>query len=66
MHRLRSRVLAHDGEAMGRQWRLISCGHIHRWAIPRQIRIVQEIPKTSVGKVNKKLIREQELGGGEH
>lgn len=38
----------------------VDSGRINRWAIPRQIRIVQEIPKTSVGKVNKKLIRERE------
>lgn len=41
----------------------VESGCINRWAIPRQIRIVQEIPKTSVGKVNKKLIRERELQG---
>ncbi|MGY3901591.1 fatty acid--CoA ligase [Aeromonas lusitana] len=40
--------------------RFVDSGRINRWAIPRQIRIVQEIPKTSVGKVNKKLIREHE------
>jgi len=34
-------------------------GEINRWAIPEQINIVAEIPKTSVGKINKKLIREQ-------
>jgi fatty-acyl-CoA synthase len=36
-------------------------GRINKWAIPRQIRIVTDIPKTSVGKINKRLIREQEL-----
>ena len=41
----------------------VESGCINRWAIPRQIRIVQEIPRTSVGKVNKRLIRERELGG---
>ncbi|MGY3945306.1 fatty acid--CoA ligase [Aeromonas tecta] len=39
----------------------VDSGRINRWAIPRQIRVVQEIPKTSVGKVNKRLIREQEM-----
>ncbi|WP_349918264.1 fatty acid--CoA ligase [Aeromonas veronii] len=34
-------------------------GRINKWAIPQQVCIVHEIPKTSVGKVNKKLIREQ-------
>ena len=35
-------------------------GHINKWAIPKQIRLVDDIPKTSVGKINKKLIRELE------
>ncbi|MDG9959003.1 MULTISPECIES: hypothetical protein [Citrobacter] len=39
-------------------------GHITKWAIPRQIRIVPEIPKTSVGKINKRLIRELEASNG--
>ena len=34
-------------------------GHIAKWAIPERISVVSEIPKTSVGKINKKLIREQ-------
>ncbi|GGK60483.1 fatty acid--CoA ligase [Amphritea balenae] len=32
-------------------------GRINRWAIPQQIEITTEIPKTSVGKINKKQIR---------
>ncbi|WP_432474077.1 fatty acid--CoA ligase [Amphritea sp. HPY] len=32
-------------------------GRINKWAIPQQIEITTEIPKTSVGKINKKLIR---------
>jgi fatty-acyl-CoA synthase len=36
-------------------------GHINKWAIPKQIRVVTDIPKTSVGKINKRLIREHEL-----
>ncbi|MNN94923.1 long-chain-fatty-acid--CoA ligase [compost metagenome] len=39
----------------------VASGHINKWAIPRQIRFVADIPKTSVGKINKKLIRENEL-----
>lgn len=39
----------------------VASGHINKWAIPRQIRFVADIPKTSVGKINKKLIRETEL-----
>ena len=33
-------------------------GHINKWAIPSQIAIVTEIPKTSVGKLDKKRIRQ--------
>lgn len=32
-------------------------GHLSKWAIPSQIAIVTEIPKTSVGKLDKKRIR---------
>lgn len=34
-------------------------GDINKWAIPEQIAFVDDIPKTSVGKINKKLIRDQ-------
>ncbi|MDO6823116.1 fatty acid--CoA ligase [Marinobacter sp. 1_MG-2023] len=34
-------------------------GEINKWAIPAQIDFVEDIPKTSVGKINKKLIRDQ-------
>ena len=33
-------------------------GRINKWAIPKLFMFVSEIPKTSVGKINKKLIRE--------
>ncbi|ANY89348.1 MULTISPECIES: fatty acid--CoA ligase [Pseudomonas] len=33
-------------------------GHINKWAIPSQIAIVTEVPKTSVGKLDKKRIRQ--------
>ncbi|MCL5042282.1 MAG: fatty acid--CoA ligase [Gammaproteobacteria bacterium] len=32
-------------------------GRINKWAIPSQIAVVSEIPKTSVGKLDKKVIR---------
>ena len=38
----------------------VSSGRINKWAIPRRFKFVTEIPKTSVGKINKKLIRESE------
>jgi fatty-acyl-CoA synthase len=34
-------------------------GDINKWAIPGQMDFVDDIPKTSVGKINKKLIRDQ-------
>ncbi|AXS82707.1 MULTISPECIES: fatty acid--CoA ligase [Marinobacter] len=37
----------------------VDSGEINKWAIPRQIDFVEDIPKTSVGKINKKLIRDQ-------
>ena len=38
-------------------------GAISKWAIPDRFYLVQEIPKTSVGKLNKKVIRQQALEG---
>src|SRR5450830_1374683 len=35
----------------------VELGHLSKWAIPSQIAIVTEIPKTSVGKLDKKRIR---------
>ncbi|CRL47569.1 MULTISPECIES: fatty acid--CoA ligase [Pseudomonas] len=40
----------------------VESGRINKWAIPKQFKFVAEIPKTSVGKINKKLIRESEAG----
>lgn len=37
----------------------VDSGDINKWAIPEQMRFVEDIPKTSVGKTNKKLIRDQ-------
>ncbi|UTW12386.1 fatty acid--CoA ligase [Marinobacterium rhizophilum] len=37
----------------------VDTGQINKWAIPSEIRFVESIPMTSVGKINKKLIREQ-------
>ncbi|RBH53590.1 MULTISPECIES: fatty acid--CoA ligase [Pseudomonas] len=36
-------------------------GRINKWAIPKQFKFVTEIPRTSVGKIDKKRIRESEL-----
>lgn len=35
----------------------VTSGQISKWAVPDEYRFVQEIPKTSVGKIDKKLIR---------
>ena len=37
----------------------VQSGHLSKWAVPDEIRFVNEIPKTSVGKIDKKLIRTQ-------
>lgn len=37
----------------------VTQGKLRRWAIPSMIRIVDEIPKTSVGKLDKKRIRSE-------
>lgn len=37
-------------------------GTISKWAVPDDFHIVNEIPKTSVGKINKKAIREEVRG----
>jgi len=37
----------------------VDSGDINKWAIPGQMDFVDDIPKTSVGKINKKLIRDQ-------
>lgn len=39
--------------------RFVEEGLIEKWAIPDTIKVVDEIPRTSVGKVDKKLIRSQ-------
>jgi fatty-acyl-CoA synthase len=38
-------------------------GELSKWAVPTQVAVVTEIPKTSVGKLDKKRIR-QELAQG--
>jgi fatty-acyl-CoA synthase len=35
----------------------VAQGKLNRWGVPSLIRIVDEIPKTSVGKLDKKRIR---------
>lgn len=35
----------------------VNSGHLSKWAVPEEVRFVKEIPKTSVGKIDKKRIR---------
>jgi len=37
----------------------VESGDISKWAVPERVEFVDEIPKTSVGKLDKKLIRRQ-------
>ena len=37
----------------------VESGEISRWAVPEHVEFVESIPKTSVGKLDKKLIRRQ-------
>jgi fatty-acyl-CoA synthase len=39
--------------------RFADSGHLSKWAVPEEYRIVKTIPKTSVGKIDKKLIRDR-------
>ncbi|MCB8890133.1 fatty acid--CoA ligase [Vreelandella malpeensis] len=39
--------------------RFVDEGRLNRWGVPRDIRIVDAIPKTSVGKLDKKRIRRE-------
>jgi fatty-acyl-CoA synthase len=41
----------------------VRAGRISRYAVPEQVLVVGEIPKTSVGKPNKRLLREQNAKG---
>ncbi|MBD3655154.1 MULTISPECIES: fatty acid--CoA ligase [Marinobacter] len=46
-------------DIQGHLQQFVDSGEINKWAIPEQIDFVEDIPKTSVGKINKKLIRDQ-------
>jgi len=50
---------AEAGDIQNHLKQFVDSGEINKWAIPEQIDFVDEIPKTSVGKINKKLIRDQ-------
>lgn len=44
--------------------RFVDNGTLNKWAIPRIVRIVDQIPRTGVGKVDKKRIRESATAHG--
>lgn len=46
-------------DLQGHLKQFVDSGEINKWAIPGKIDFVDDIPKTSVGKINKKLIRDQ-------
>lgn len=50
---------ASAGDIQNHLKQFVESGEINKWAIPEQIDFVEDIPKTSVGKINKKLIRDQ-------
>ncbi|TYC57850.1 fatty acid--CoA ligase [Marinobacter sp. BW6] len=50
---------ASAGDIQNHLKQFVESGEINKWAIPEHIDFVEDIPKTSVGKINKKLIRDQ-------
>jgi fatty-acyl-CoA synthase len=56
-------LVAHEGQVIDAKSLkehlkpFVELGHINKWAIPCQVALVTEIPKTSVGKLDKKRMR---------
>ena len=50
----RSAVEEALGKAFGAE---VAAGKLPKWAVPKDIRFVAEIAKTSVGKIDKKALR---------
>jgi len=46
-----------EDQVLAHLQRAVAAGALSDWALPDRIRIVDEIPKTSVGKIDKKLLR---------
>ncbi|WP_338811382.1 hypothetical protein V2V90_25080 (plasmid) [Agrobacterium leguminum] len=40
----------------------VADGHISRYAVPDRIVVQSELPRTSVGKIDKKLLRQRQAG----
>jgi len=47
-----------EGDLQAFMHQLVDRGLISKWAVPDRFELVREIPKTSVGKINKKAIRD--------
>ena len=51
---------AADADAIKQQvQQYVDSGEISKWAVPERVEFVEQIAKTSVGKIDKKLLREQ-------
>jgi fatty-acyl-CoA synthase len=58
----RGRVTAEEIQEFLGQF--VEAGRLSKWAVPQRVRLVDEIPKTSVGKIDKKQIR-RDLAAGD-
>lgn len=62
-------VVPRDGEAVSAKdviahlMRFVDQGVIEKWAVPDRVEIVEAIDKTSVGKIDKKRLRQRYAGG---
>ncbi|MCJ8346235.1 fatty acid--CoA ligase, partial [bacterium] len=54
----------HSDDIKNHLVQFVEDGTINKWAIPQSIEFVDAIPKTSVGKINKKEIRQKILATG--
>ncbi|TAN20369.1 MAG: fatty acid--CoA ligase [Chitinophagaceae bacterium] len=55
--------IIHEEDIKNHLQQFIQSGHLSKWAVPDEFIFCKEIPKTSVGKIDKKLIRMQLAGG---
>jgi fatty-acyl-CoA synthase len=62
--RPQARVQGFEEELKGFLGRFVERGAISKWAIPDRVYVVSEIPKTSVGKINKREIRRRVVEQG--
>lgn len=55
--------IIHEEDIKNHLQQFIQSGHLSKWAVPDEFIFCKGIPKTSVGKIDKKLIRMQLAGG---